>query len=595
MVRLISRSFLHLTPEVVQFEAELPFYAKVLHLAADEVTFRSLEGVEGTIDRGNAEKRVVLASEVTHSGRVSLLRRPVSVKLEGEVHYGQVVAVDNNQRSVRSGDRQLSTVTSAVSVAPPVVALLLEDAAFQSDEWSASDLAIVEQIILRRVLGRDGEATSNDVSIILDGVTSEESHPEGNKECQWIDPTLGEATRFPLQHAVDYAYNVDEGVSPVPQSVGSSFCRTPTSMPLSSTSEVSLGSGRDVQELFDPYTDDDESPPDVQERDGDVRNTGVTAAPGTKRSHEVAATTVTGSFNPVKRQCYRDALDQDAQILAKLGDEPELLERFLSIRKEAKAPVLPATQLDSSAAVSTIEQKTSSAKKAKTASKYAFAPSEDQVLVHERVTSEKHNDKSANAFCRSMVRSDHVEFKALPGVCTRTYDIRFGSGGLSIRQFARLSRDERVSWLAAGGSNFDNLSATAEFSAALPATRIEDVVDSARVFLTYSREFCCAKLTELVENIVTFIEHTLAQVSWASKELSSLVYWVNDVLEDFRCAADAGRDLQSILQRCTTDESIAEGRDVCQSTSPSGGCSTRHITADYPVGPPSRFRLSAPK
>jgi hypothetical protein len=111
-------------------------------------------------------------------------------------------------------------------------------------------------------------------------------------------------------------------------------------MPLSSTSEVSLGSGRDVQELFDPYTDDDESPPDVQERDGDVRNLAVTAA-----------TTATGSSNQVKRQCYRDALDQDAQILAKLGDEPELLERFLSIRKEAKAPVLPVTQLDSSAAV----------------------------------------------------------------------------------------------------------------------------------------------------------------------------------------------------------------------------------------------------
>jgi hypothetical protein len=197
-MRLTSRSFLHLTPEVVQFEAELPFYAKVLHLAADEVTFRSLEGVEGTIDRGIAEERVVLASEVTHSGRVSLLRRPVSVKLEGEVHYGPVVAVDNNQLSVRSGDRQLSTVTSAVSVVPPVVALLLEDAAFQSDEWSASDLAIVEQTILRRALGRDGEVASNDVSIILDGVTSEESHPVGNKECQWIDPTLGEAPRFPL-------------------------------------------------------------------------------------------------------------------------------------------------------------------------------------------------------------------------------------------------------------------------------------------------------------------------------------------------------------------------------------------------------------
>lgn len=246
--------------------------------------------------------------------------------------------------------------------------------------------------------------------------------------------------------------------------------------------------------------------------------------------------------------------------MAKISDDPDLLERFLSIRKEAKSKEQSIAQSEGGGNVNSGVQKPTQSTKVKAAAKYAFAPSDDQELVYERVTSEKYKGKSANGFCRGMVRSEHVEFKALPGVCTRAYDIRFGSGGLSIRHFARLSRDERVTWLESGGSNFDILSATAEFSAATPATRIEDVADAVRVFLTYSREFCCIELTELVENIVKFIEHTLSQVSWTAKELSSLVYWVNDVLEDFRDAADTGGELRVVSQRCSTDDRLLSSK-----------------------------------
>ncbi|OWZ14177.1 hypothetical protein PHMEG_00012380 [Phytophthora megakarya] len=111
------------------------------------------------------------------------------------------------------------------------------------------------------------------------------------------------------------------------------------------------------------------------------------------------------------------------------------------------------------------------APKAKSASKYAFAPPKDQVQVHEQVTTDKHKDKTANALCRGLVWLEYVELKDLPGVCMRVYGLRFGSGGLSIRDFTRLGRDERVA-----GSNFDNLSASAEFAAATPAVRIDDAV-----------------------------------------------------------------------------------------------------------------------
>ncbi|EEY63089.1 uncharacterized protein PITG_14735 [Phytophthora infestans T30-4] len=114
----------------------------------------------------------------------------------------------------------------------------------------------------------------------------------------------------------------------------------------------------------------------------------------------------------------------------------------------------------------------------------------------------------------------------------------------------------RMSWLESGGSNFGNLSATAEFAAATPASRIEDVVEAARVFLTYCREYCCSELIELVEHIVEFIEETLMRVSWSQKELSTLVYWVNDVLEDFRSVAESDGDLRQVMRRCSTDDRL---------------------------------------
>lgn len=165
-----------------------------------------------------------------------------------------------------------------------------------------------------------------------------------------------------------------------------------------------------------------------------------------------------------------------------------------------------------------------SVKKTEPTSKYSFVPRADQRYVHDRVTSAKHKGKPPSVYVNGMVRSDAVEFTALPGVCTRAFDIRFGCKGLSIRHFAKLSQDERVEWLQLGRSNFDNLSATAEFSKAEPATCMEDVVDSTRVFLTYAREYCSVELIELTEDILRFLDETRTEVSWSPAELTSVVY-----------------------------------------------------------------------
>jgi hypothetical protein len=139
MVRLSSRSFLHLLPELVEADFDQPFYARVLRVEQDEVTFRSLEGGEGTINRDVAAEHVVTSSEVNKAGRRSYLRRPVSVKLANAVHYGQVVAVDGDEVSVQSDGHLFSAPTGSTSLVAPVVALTLQHIQFNCDDWSLSE------------------------------------------------------------------------------------------------------------------------------------------------------------------------------------------------------------------------------------------------------------------------------------------------------------------------------------------------------------------------------------------------------------------------------------------------------------------------
>ncbi|KAE9286587.1 hypothetical protein PR003_g26279, partial [Phytophthora rubi] len=521
-----------------------------LQLRPDKVTFRAFEGLEGCIDRSVAEEHVVRASEVNQAGQQSFLRRPVSVRVADQVHHGQVVAVSAERLTVQSEGQLLPVKATEVTLVAPVVALLLEHIQFNSSEWSADDIGEVEQTILDRVLGRSGTPSSNAISALFEGLVDEKNYPEATKLCHWIDPRTGEPTEFPLQHAINFAYYVGGGVSPIPVDVGESFCRQPVPQRMPSPAGGSLGSAHEVQELFDPFTDDDVSPHDThQPRQG----LGYVPLSGTKRPQVLE---VDDDDLSNKRKRFETALDKDARIVDKLFDDPDLLNHLLRIRKDSKSQDATEEQDTHIRSDPDKDVKSATRKKSAVASKYAFVPLEDQEVVHDRVTSEKYKGKSPIMFCRGLVRSEHAEFKAVPGVCTRAYDIRFGSGGLSIQHVAKFPRDERMNWLASGGSNFDNLSANAEFGAASPASCIGDVIDACRVFLTYTREFCCKELIELVERIVKFIEETLKQVSWHPKELASLVYWVNDVLEDFRDSAEAGRDLRLVLNRCTTDDRL---------------------------------------
>ncbi|ETO82735.1 hypothetical protein F444_03151 [Phytophthora nicotianae P1976] len=378
---------------------------------------------------------------------------------------------------------------------------------------------------------------------------TEDNFPVPAKACRWINPRTGQQTKFPLQHAVDFAHFVDGGSQLVPANVGEYFFQPPAPQaPVVRPTNVKRTSVAEVQELFDPFLDDDESPQEPAVTDSRFNRQEVPTGGSAKRSRERL------NDVPTEPERFRAVLDQDMLIIEKLRDTPVLLERFQNIRQGAASDVNTGDDEDKPLSGVANIGPSVIPKKPTGVSKYAFVPREDQQVVHDRVTSAKYKGKPATVFVKSMIRSEHVAFKALPGVCTRLFDIQFGLSGLSIRHFARLSQSGRIHWLESGGSNFDNLSATAEFGRAMPASHIDDVIDSVRVFMMYAREYCCLELVELVENIVAFIEQTLKQVSWSSDDLSLLVYWVNDLLEDFRAAAEVGSGLSQVTRRCSTDD-----------------------------------------
>ncbi|OWZ00213.1 hypothetical protein PHMEG_00028649 [Phytophthora megakarya] len=106
------------------------------------------------------------------------------------------------------------------------------------------------------------------------------------------------------------------------------------------------------------------------------------------------------------------ALDKDTLIIERLGDDPEISDRFLSIRQGTKS--LQSKTDDTlemkAAAVAT------SRKKNDLTSKYVFVPRPDQEYVYDEVKSTKHK-----------AWFGPKRFKAVPGVFIRAYDIRFGS------------------------------------------------------------------------------------------------------------------------------------------------------------------------
>ncbi|ETO99996.1 hypothetical protein F441_22581 [Phytophthora nicotianae CJ01A1] len=289
---------------------------------------------------------------------------------------------------------------------------------------------------------------------------AEEAWPIASQECFWVDPGSGEQAEFTLQHALDFAYYVDEGVEPIPGAIRESFCRPPVQQ---LRQELPSKSAKNIDEdqlagLFDPFVDDDDGLPVGPSVDEQARPRPHEHAASKKRSRDQPSEFEVLPHGTMTTQRQRTALDHDALIVEKLSGDPELLDRFLQVREAsgkqngiAREGNRRSTDLD-------VEEK-----RVGPTSKYAFVPREGQQRVHERVTAVRHK----------------------------------------------------------------------EFSAAKPATSVNEVVDAAR-----------------------FTEETLMRVKWSEAEVASLVYWINDLLEEFRGAAENGDDLRQVRTRCSTDDRL---------------------------------------
>ncbi|OWY92773.1 hypothetical protein PHMEG_00038084 [Phytophthora megakarya] len=232
-----------------------------------------------------------------------------------------------------------------------------------------------------------------------------------------------------------------------------------------------MQSRRLVDALFDPFVDDDDELP---AHGNDVDQLGASGQTrGTKRS----STRIVVNYEEISAP----PLDQDALIVEKLSNDPDLLNHFLQVREASNFTQNAPTQEEDNPPHELLPIRRVTDKKSGQFSKYSFV-----LHVGERITSEKHKDKSTTLFCKRLVRSLFIKFKPLPGVCTRLYDIQVGSCRLPICHFAPFSHDERMAWLQARSSNFDNLSSSAELTAARAPSSIDEVGDNVKVLLTFT-------------------------------------------------------------------------------------------------------------
>ncbi|ETK93906.1 hypothetical protein F441_03080 [Phytophthora nicotianae CJ01A1] len=163
---------------------------------------------------------------------------------------------------------------------------------------------------------------------------TEDNFPVPAKACRWINPRTDQQTKFPLQHAVDFAHFVDGGSQLVPANVGEYFFQPPAPQaPVVRPTNVQRTSLAKVQELFDPFLDDDESPQEPAVTDSRFNRQEVPTGGSAKRSRERL------NDVPTEPKRFRAVLDQDMLIIEKLRGTPVLLERFQNIRQGAASDV----------------------------------------------------------------------------------------------------------------------------------------------------------------------------------------------------------------------------------------------------------------
>ncbi|OWY93226.1 hypothetical protein PHMEG_00037455 [Phytophthora megakarya] len=154
--------------------------------------------------------------------------------------------------------------------------------------------------------------------------------------------------------------------------------------------------------------------------------------------------------------------------------------------------------------------------------------------------SDRHRGKDPAVYVTSQIRAEAVMYKSLPRTLPPAYDWGFG--------------------------------VKADFKPAPHVTTILEVVDAARVFVPST--------AERVDAIISFTKIKIGRMQWDADDVMELVYWVNDVLENFRSVVAGCSDIQ--ISHVENIQDIQECRGLgleekAATTTPVAACSNISI------------------
>ncbi|KAG1713171.1 hypothetical protein DVH05_000892 [Phytophthora capsici] len=509
---LTQRSHLLLRPEDANGSFSACVYAQVTRIVGRWVWAR-LTGPNETLIKiaaDTAPARVVPSAEATRHKTGLWLRQPVYFTDAGNnVRHGQVVSYSGYRVQVECAPGTVETCTaSRLALTEPIVVLLLRSCPISTADLPPEGIERVHETILDRVVGAASEpnaTTGITPETVLSGIPGAQPPPSGQTTCSWIEAASGETCVFSLSHALAYVFNTDgPGIAEL-TGLGTSFCRPPPSLPATTGRSRNDGQHHAPASVESFFASDD---------DGAARrDTSQSSRPSPRHIPVPVESPSSGE---------RSARDRIAEVLSR---EPDLLDYFhnLENRDTVAAPVFQRGDAPADFA---------------RGSHTSFRPSAHQVRVHNVLTARHLSGKSPAAFVDLLISHRAVQFQPHPGVLTRLYDFQFGSRGLSIMHLNPIGQIDRMDWIMSGAVNMQNFAASVE--APVPKTPLcmADVQEALACFKTYASAFSTSDTVQLVDRMFAFVQELKTWQMWEQADLPYLVYWLNQILEDFRSCAE---------------------------------------------------------
>ncbi|ETL78579.1 hypothetical protein L917_20630 [Phytophthora nicotianae] len=219
-----------------------PMYGAVIEVNGPQATVGLLQAPPShtsvQVRASLLSTRRVDPAEFTNGAPGAWLRKPVVGISNGTYAYGQVVSYGEGMASIRTSSNLVeSTIADLVEVAP-VLCFLMVNFQPSTDTLDVATLLQHHELILDRLLARNGQRATRVIPRILHGIVPARQQPEATTASRWINSTSGKESLVSVRHAVDYVYYIDGG-SRIPSSqqnnIGTRLDNDPTQAPLPMT------------------------------------------------------------------------------------------------------------------------------------------------------------------------------------------------------------------------------------------------------------------------------------------------------------------------------------------------------------------------